>query len=101
MEALILVATSGGPTVFVRIGVVRALIHGKPVSGDSATPQPASPPQLTLSARHEWSPKMPSSDMAMARRCAPLNRVAATLATSVNGRKRTCRSSHCMSVVKG
>ena len=30
MEALILVATSGGPTMFARIGVVRALNHGKP-----------------------------------------------------------------------
>jgi hypothetical protein len=30
MEALILVATSGGPTMFARIGVMRALNHGKP-----------------------------------------------------------------------
>jgi hypothetical protein len=30
MEALILVATSGGPTVFARIGVMRALNAGKP-----------------------------------------------------------------------
>jgi hypothetical protein len=28
--ALILVATSGGPTMFARIGVMRALNHGKP-----------------------------------------------------------------------
>jgi hypothetical protein len=30
MEALILVATSGGPTMFARIGIMRALNHGKP-----------------------------------------------------------------------
>jgi hypothetical protein len=30
MEALILVATSGGPTMFARIGVMRALNNGKP-----------------------------------------------------------------------
>ena len=30
MEALILVATSGGPTMFARIGVMRVLNHGKP-----------------------------------------------------------------------
>ena len=30
MEALILVAKSGGPTMFARIGVMRALNHGKP-----------------------------------------------------------------------
>ena len=30
MEALIMVATSGGPTMFARIGVMRALNHGKP-----------------------------------------------------------------------
>ena len=30
MEALILVATSGGPTMFARIGVMRALNRGKP-----------------------------------------------------------------------
>ncbi len=30
MEALILVAESGGPTMFARIGVMRALNHGKP-----------------------------------------------------------------------
>jgi hypothetical protein len=30
MEALILVATSGGPTMFVRIGIMRALNAGKP-----------------------------------------------------------------------
>ena len=30
MEALILVATLGGPTIFARIGVMRALNHGKP-----------------------------------------------------------------------
>jgi hypothetical protein len=30
MEALILVATSGGPTMFARIGVMRALHYGKP-----------------------------------------------------------------------
>jgi hypothetical protein len=30
MEALILVATLGGPTMFARIGVMRALNHGKP-----------------------------------------------------------------------
>ena len=30
MEVLILVATSGGPTMFARIGVMRALNHGKP-----------------------------------------------------------------------
>jgi len=29
MEALILVATSGGPTMFARIGIMRALNHGK------------------------------------------------------------------------
>jgi hypothetical protein len=29
MEALILVATSGGPTMFARIGVMRALNNGK------------------------------------------------------------------------
>ena len=28
MEALILVATSGGPTMFARIGIMRALNHG-------------------------------------------------------------------------
>jgi hypothetical protein len=27
---LILVATSGGPTMFARIGIMRALNHGKP-----------------------------------------------------------------------
>jgi hypothetical protein len=30
MEALILVATSGGPTMFARIGIMRALNCGKP-----------------------------------------------------------------------
>ena len=30
MEALILVATSGGPTMFARIGIMRALNRGKP-----------------------------------------------------------------------
>src|ERR1700675_2506383 len=30
MEALILVATLGGPTMFARIGIMRALNHGKP-----------------------------------------------------------------------
>jgi hypothetical protein len=36
MEALILVATSGGPTMFARIGVVRALNrHVKRVSNPS------------------------------------------------------------------
>jgi hypothetical protein len=30
MEALILVATSCGPTMFARIGIMRALNHGKP-----------------------------------------------------------------------
>ena len=30
MEALILVATLGGPTMFARIGIVRALNYGKP-----------------------------------------------------------------------
>jgi hypothetical protein len=30
MEALILVATSGGPTMFARIGIMRALNAGKP-----------------------------------------------------------------------
>ncbi len=30
MEALILVATSGGPTMFARIGIMRALNHSKP-----------------------------------------------------------------------
>jgi hypothetical protein len=30
MEALILVATSGGLTMFARIGMLRALNHGKP-----------------------------------------------------------------------
>ena len=30
MEALILVATSGGPTMFARIGIMRALNQGKP-----------------------------------------------------------------------
>jgi hypothetical protein len=30
MEALILVATSGGPTMFARIGIMRALNYGKP-----------------------------------------------------------------------
>ncbi len=30
MEALILVATSGGPAMFARIGVMRALNRGKP-----------------------------------------------------------------------
>jgi len=30
MESLILVASSGGPTMFARIGVMRALNHGKP-----------------------------------------------------------------------
>jgi hypothetical protein len=30
MEALILVATSGGPTMLARIGVMRALNRGKP-----------------------------------------------------------------------
>jgi hypothetical protein len=30
MEALILVATLGGPTMMARIGVMRALNHGKP-----------------------------------------------------------------------
>jgi hypothetical protein len=30
IEALILVATSGGPTMFARIGIMRALNHGKP-----------------------------------------------------------------------
>jgi len=32
MEALILVATLGGPTMFARIGVMRALNHGQPVA---------------------------------------------------------------------
>ena len=36
MEALILVATSGGPTMFARIGIVRALNAGKP----DAAPMP-------------------------------------------------------------
>jgi len=31
MEALILVATLGGPTMFARIGVMRALNAGKPI----------------------------------------------------------------------
>jgi len=39
MEALILVATSGGPTMFARIGIMRALNRGKPGSGDRATAQ--------------------------------------------------------------
>jgi hypothetical protein len=39
MEALILVATSGGPTMFARIGVMRALNAGKPGPGDRATAQ--------------------------------------------------------------
>ena len=30
MEALILVAERGGPTMFARIGMMRALNHGKP-----------------------------------------------------------------------
>jgi hypothetical protein len=30
MEALILVAERGGPTMFARIGIMRALNHGKP-----------------------------------------------------------------------
>ncbi len=30
MEALILVASSGGPTMFARIGIMRALNRGKP-----------------------------------------------------------------------
>jgi hypothetical protein len=30
MDALILVATSGGPTMFARIDVMRALNHGRP-----------------------------------------------------------------------
>ena len=30
MEALILVATLGGPTMFARIGMLMALNHGKP-----------------------------------------------------------------------
>jgi hypothetical protein len=30
MEALILVATSGGPTMFARTGIMRALNRGKP-----------------------------------------------------------------------
>ncbi|WP_338075165.1 hypothetical protein [Bradyrhizobium erythrophlei] len=30
MEALLLVAELGGPTMFARIGVMRALNHGKP-----------------------------------------------------------------------
>jgi hypothetical protein len=33
MEALILVATSGGPTMFARIGVMRALTAGVERSG--------------------------------------------------------------------
>jgi hypothetical protein len=32
MEALILVVTLGGPTMFARIGVMRALNHGEPVT---------------------------------------------------------------------
>jgi hypothetical protein len=39
MEALILVATLGGPTMFARIGIMRALNRGKPRSGADATPQ--------------------------------------------------------------
>jgi hypothetical protein len=30
MEALMLVATLGGPTMFARIGMIRALNYGKP-----------------------------------------------------------------------
>jgi hypothetical protein len=30
MQALILVATKGGPTMLARIGIMRALHHGKP-----------------------------------------------------------------------
>ena len=44
MEALILVATSGGPTMFARIGIMRALNYGKP---DPAICHAASAPRLT------------------------------------------------------
>jgi hypothetical protein len=39
MEALLLFAESGGPTMFARIGVRRALNHSKPAPKDHATPQ--------------------------------------------------------------
>jgi hypothetical protein len=39
MEALILVATLGGPTMFARIGVMRALNHGKPDPAPDAAPE--------------------------------------------------------------
>jgi hypothetical protein len=39
MEALILVTTFGGPTMFARIGMLRALNHGKPNPATAAARQ--------------------------------------------------------------
>jgi hypothetical protein len=39
MEALMLVAEPGGPTMLARIGVMRALNAGKPESSKSAAPE--------------------------------------------------------------
>jgi hypothetical protein len=46
MEALLLVAESGGPTMFARIGVMRALNHSKPA------PKITPPPQAGKSLQH-------------------------------------------------